>query len=253
LIVAASRTQPGLYTPVMPRRSLPERTVDAWVSSAVCATFPRARIWGPTQNIEETNWDYGLSLGDGKLLILEDKGTTGVLRKRKKPLDTHRIDIDINQLAWYCDQVEPTTGVPVYYVLPQPPWFGGSTGSEVVPDQAICRVDSAAGPFAEWAFISRSSDLRTELGSRRSIYTDQLPFPGASTVAEFFRRVQQCEIGKRISGSGEPSSLIAKAPEQVDREPDSAAHRTDNPNRLQYVGSALAVFLPARDLPGWDG
>jgi hypothetical protein len=242
-----------MYTPAMSRRSLPERTVDAWVSAVICATFPHARIWGPTQNIEETNWDYGLSLGDGKLLILEDKGTTAVLRKRKKPLDTHRIDIDVDQLTWYCDDVEPATGVPVYYVLPQPPWFGDSTGSKVVPNEAICRVDSRAGPFAEWAFISRSGDLRAELGSRHSIYTDQLPFTGASTLAEFFRRAQGCEVGKRVSGSGEPSSLIAKAPEQAGREPEAVAYQTDNPSQLQYVGSALAVFLPAQDLPSWDG
>ncbi len=236
----------------MPRRSLPERTVDAWVSSAICATFPHARIWGPTQNIVETNWDYGLSLGDGKLLILEDKGTTAVSRKRKKPLDTHRIDIHIGQLSWYCDEVEPVTEVPVYYVLPQPPWFGDPTGSRVVPEQAICRVESAAGSFSEWVFVSRSGDLRAELGSQRSIYTDQLPFTGATTLAEFFRRAQQCEIGKRISGSGEPSSLIAKASAQSGREPETAAYETDDQNRLQYIGSALAVFLPAQDLPGWD-
>jgi len=147
----------------MSRRSLPERTVDAWVSSAVCATFPHARIWGPTQNILETNWDYGLSLGDGKIFIFEDKGTTAVPRKRKSPLDTHRIYIDIDQLTWYCDRVEQATGVPVHYVLPRPPWIGNS-GSDVVPDQAICRVNSIAGPFAEWAYVCRSGDLRSELG-----------------------------------------------------------------------------------------
>jgi hypothetical protein len=236
----------------MSRRSLPERTVDAWVSSAVCATFPHARIWGPTQNIEETNWDYGLSLGDGKLFILEDKGTSAVHRRRKKPLDTHRIDIDLRQLAWYCDQVEPATGVPVYYVLPRPPWIGGATGSEVAPDQSICRVDSVAGPFDSWAFIGRSGDVRTELGGRRSIDTDQLPFAGTWTLAEFFRRVQECEIGRRISGPGEPSFLVAKAPEQAGRQPETtAAFRPDELRRSQYVGSALAVFVPAQDLPGW--
>jgi hypothetical protein len=185
-------------------------------------------------------------------LILEDKGTTAVIRKRKKPLETHRIDINRDQLAWYCNQVELSTEVPVYYVLPQPPWFGDPTGSDVVPNQAICRVDSIAGSFAEWAFISRSGDLRAELGGRGSIYTDQLPFSGTQTLAEFFRRAKECEIGKGISGSGEPSSRIAKAPEEADQEPERVVDRTYNPDRLQYVSSALAVFLPAEDLPAWD-
>lgn len=215
----------------MSRRSLPERTVDAWVSSAISATFPRARIWGPTQNIEETNWDYGLSLGGGKIFIFEDKGTTAVPRKQKRPLDTHRIHIDIDQLTWYCDRVEPATGVPVYYVLPQPPWIGDS-GSDVVPDQAICRVSSTAGPFAEWAYISRVTDLRTELGDRRSIDTDQLPIKGAQTLAEFFRRVQECEIGKRVYGPGDASSRIAKAPEQTGSELERADSELERADRL---------------------
>jgi hypothetical protein len=55
-----------MYAFGMPQRSLPERTVDAWVSAAICSAFPHARIWGPTQAIDATNWDYGLSLGDGR-------------------------------------------------------------------------------------------------------------------------------------------------------------------------------------------
>jgi len=234
------------------RRSLPERTVDAWVSTAICSRFPHARIWGPTQNIEETNWDYGLSLGDGKLLIFEDKGTTGVARKQKQPLETHRINIDIDQLSWYCNEVEPTTGVPVYYVLPKPPWFGDPTGSKVVPDQAICRVSSVAGPFTDWAFAIRSLDLRVNLDGGSAIYTDQLPLKETLTLSEFFTRVQQCEIGKRISGTGESSSLITKTPEQVSRESDDTIYTPGSLDRVQYIGSALAVFLPAEDLPGWE-
>jgi hypothetical protein len=235
-------------------RSLPERTVDAWVSSAVCTAFPHARIWGPTQNMEEANWDYGLSLGDGKILVFEDKGTTPVQRRRKRPLYTHRIYIDLGQLDWYCDRVEPTTGAPVYYVLPQPPWIGAATGSGITPDQAICRVNSVAGLFDEWAFVSRASDLRKELGGRRnSIDTDQLPFADAISLTEFFRRMRACQVGKRISGSGDSSSLVAKAPQQAGQLPVSyTADRIDPRQQQAYVGSAIAVFVPAQDLPGWS-
>lgn len=250
LIAGFQGAQPDVYTVLMSRRSLPERTVDAWVSSATCAAFPHARIWAPTQNIEEANWDYGLSLGNGKLFIFEDKGTTTVQRTLKMPLDTHRIYFDIEQLTWYCDRVECVTGVPTYYILPQPPWLGDS-GSEVVPNQAICRVDSVAGPFTEWAYIIRSNDLRAELGDRCSIDTDQLPIKGAQTLADFFRGVQGCEIGKRISGPGDASSMIAKAPEQASRDREATDHLIGDINQRQYIGSALAVFVPAQDLPGW--
>jgi hypothetical protein len=103
-------------------------------------------------------------------------------------------------------------------------------------------------------FISQSGDLRKELGGRHDIDTDQFPFAGAWTLAEFFIRVQACEIGKRIAGSGEPSSPIAKAPEQAGRQPESTvgAHRIDDLQGRQYIGSALAVFVPAQDLPGWS-
>jgi hypothetical protein len=95
----------------MARRSLPERTVDAWVAIAICGVFPNARLWAPTQVIEDTNWDYGVSHGDGKIFIFEDKATTPVHRSRKLPLDTHRIYIDREQLDWYCDEVEPSLSV----------------------------------------------------------------------------------------------------------------------------------------------
>lgn len=240
----------GLYTFVMARRSLPERTVDAWVSSAVCTAFPHAGIWGPTQAIEASNWDYGLSLGDGKIFILEDKGTTAVERKRTKPLETHRINIDRNQLRWYCDTVEARRGVPVYYVLPQPPWIGGATGSQMVPDQAICRVDSIAGRFEAWAFVTRCTDLRDKLGGRASIYTHELPFGDGWSLADFLRLVRECQIGVKVSGTGESSKLTARSPEQAgDTSEETIVNR--RPTFETYVGSSLAVFIPSEDLPTW--
>lgn len=41
-------------------------------------------------------------LGEGRVFLFEYKGTTSVTRKRKAPLQTHRIDIDRAQLDWYC-------------------------------------------------------------------------------------------------------------------------------------------------------
>jgi hypothetical protein len=121
-------------------RSMPERTVDTWVASAICSVFPDARIWDPTQAMRERNWDRAfLPLEAGKVFIFEDKGTTAVTRMRKRPLPTHRIEIGAAQLDWYSDEVEPASMIPVYYVLPRPPLNGG-TGSGHVPEQAICRI-----------------------------------------------------------------------------------------------------------------
>lgn len=57
------------------KRSLPERTVDAWVTSAITTMFPHALIWAPTQVPADTNWDFGIEFGAGNIFILEDKAT----------------------------------------------------------------------------------------------------------------------------------------------------------------------------------
>lgn len=235
----------------MSPRSLPERTVDAWVAAAVCARFEHARIWAPTQAAAE-NWDYGIALGDGKIFILEDKGTTPISRKRRKPLETHRIDIDRRQLRWYCSEVEATWELPVYYVLPQPPWPAEHTGPPTVPHQAICRTDSPSGRFERWAFVSRCHDLRTYLGARRSIETDQLPLPGGSTLADFLRLAGECRIGRVLTGSGEASEWAAKSAEgRSEPPPPQAEVRAAPLQGSKLIGSALAVFIPAQDLSAW--
>ena len=81
------------------------------------------------------------------VFIFEDKGTTAVTRMRKTPLQTHRIEIRADQLDWYCDVVEPASMIPVYYVLPRPPWNGGASSGHV-PEQAACRVAAAVTRLA---------------------------------------------------------------------------------------------------------
>jgi hypothetical protein len=240
----------------MHRRSLPERTVDAWVSVAIARAFPNARIWAPTQARIDGNWDYGISLGAGKILILEDKGSTPLgPRQYKLPRNTHRIDIDPDQLDWYCKSVDNDMGIPSYYVLPRPPWIGPNTGSRVVPDQAIFRTTSPAGAFEEWAYVIRCSDLKAQLGTRRSIYTDRLPLPGAWSLTEFFDLIKKCEIGRRVSGETETDILERKALGQS-LPPDQYAGRAafeEQVNEVTRAGSALGVFVPATDLPNWEG
>jgi hypothetical protein len=237
----------------MPPRSLPERTVDAWVSTVVCRVFPNARIWGPTQVLEDTNWDYGVSLGDGKIFIMEDKATSPIERVRKAPLHTHRIEINRTQLAWYCDDVEPDLQVPVFYVLPAPPWQGAQTGSVVVPDQAICRTASPSGPFENWAFVARAADLRNYLGVRASLDTDELPLPTSISLEAFLDDVRSCRLGRRVTGTGEGATQALKGADQVGADDAIPASRSGRGlDRIEELtGSALAVFGPASDIPGW--
>lgn len=195
-----------------------------------------------------TNWDYGASLGEGKLFILEDKATEPVQRKIKQPLLTHRITIGRDQLDWYCDEVEPVTGLPVYYVLPQPPWHGPPSGSAVVPDQSVCRVASPSGPFAAWAWVIRCSDLRKHLNGAGSLLTDQLPLPHSESLRDFLDAVAQCRAGLRVSGSGEGEAAATKGVQLGDTLSAARAQLTPDDTRQRFVGSALAFFVPLSDL-----
>jgi hypothetical protein len=143
------------------------------------------------------NWDRAARLlGEGKAFIFEDKGTTAVTRERKVPLQTHRIDIGTDQLDWYCDEIEPDSEMPVYYVLPKPPWEGAVSAGHI-PVQAACRVTSPAGPFVHWAYVIRCTDLRDALKKRRSIDTSELPLPGAVKLGDFFKSVQWGNAGRQ--------------------------------------------------------
>jgi hypothetical protein len=217
---------------------MPERTVDAWVASAICSVFPDARIWDPTQAMKGRNWDRAsLPFEEGKVFVFEDKGTTAVTRRRKRPLQTHRIDIDATQLNWYCDEVESANFIPVYYVLPRPPW-NGSASSGHVPEQAACRIASDVGPFPQWAYVSRCTDLRRELSGQRSIDTDQLPLPGGMTLAEFFRDVRHGKAGRWLSPDDEDA---LRSPYRLTAAPGGTPRNT-------HTGSALAVFVPVHNL-----
>ncbi len=219
---------------------------------AVCRAFPNALIWGPTQLAQDANWDYGVSLGDGKLFILEDKATRPVTRKRKRPLSTHWINVPRAQLDWYCDEVEPKLGVPVFYVLPAPPWEDGLIGSVAVPDQAICRIAPGSGPFEEWTYVARAPDLRRHLARRRGLETNELPIPRSQALAAFLDAIGTCALGQRITGPGDGAESAAKGVPRVDSQTADAREQLTVRDQLdRRAGSALAVFVPARDLPGW--
>lgn len=153
-------------------RSLPEHTVDCWVSSALLTWNPEALLWAPTQRGSD-NWDMAFrELGGGKCLIFENKGTIGGY------IDPHRhvVQIDIPQLIRYLR----VPSAPVYYVVPIPPWRSSISAAEIdptapVPIPALCRTGSHCdrsdhgphGPFETWAYVIEALDLLQLVWARR--------------------------------------------------------------------------------------
>jgi hypothetical protein len=84
-------------------------------------SFPASADLGSDPGDEGTQGRAFLPFEAGKTFIFEDKGTTAVTRTRKRPLQTHRIEVGAAQLNWYCDEAEPASMIPVCYVLRQPP------------------------------------------------------------------------------------------------------------------------------------
>jgi hypothetical protein len=224
-------------------RSLPEHTVDCWVSAAVLAQYPEALLWAPTQRGSD-NWDIAFeSLGGGKAIILEDKGTEAM------PSGQHAITIDLEQLNDYLGSV----GAPVYYVLPVPPWpaFESavvlSTGSPV-PAAARCRTAASCGhrhgPFSEWCRVVAAEALRDWLrggryGTRTFRASDIIAYPLAVTLGEFLKGLGVCTQGGPWyeSAADARDGWIAELRQRQDQVAVSRAE--------QRIGaSALGVFVP---------
>jgi hypothetical protein len=221
-------------------RSMPERTVDAWVVDVIVRTFPNALVWAPTNVRSNENWDIAASMRDGKALILENKGTEPVERSKKAPLQTHRIHIDTDQLDNYCDVVEPTSGLPVFYVLPNPPWQGNPAGA--VPAEAGFRAHSLQ-PFYCWSWVLSCTSLRNFLGfdassgdyDRATFCTHELPASGAITLGAFLQEVQECNYGAAFR----------------DGEPQDPEFRRVSDEALKVGRSAIAVAIPGANLAGF--
>lgn len=211
----------------MVARSLPERTVDAWVTLAIGAEFPRAQIWAPTQVPKDANWDFGIQLGSGNIFILEDKATSPTK-------NAHTIGIDPDQLDHYCWIDDGTPGIPVYYVLPKPPWKGGPTGRKDVPDQAACRLQSSSGRFEQWTYVIRCTDLLKQLNGRNSINTEELPLDNSWCLACFLKEARQGSVGRHTNDTYDTGP--ADSSEPLGMRP------------VERAGSALAVFLPDQEV-----
>jgi hypothetical protein len=93
--------------------SLPERTVDAWVSIYVASRVPDVRIWAPTQQ-QTPDYDIAGSLpGPGKLFVLEDKAP-----RTNDASGSHAFQLPIRQMWNYLRN--PSLRDRTFYVLACP-------------------------------------------------------------------------------------------------------------------------------------
>jgi hypothetical protein len=212
-------------------RSLPEHTVEAWVAMAISSTFPNARVWSPAPPNLRRSWDQAADLGEGKSFIFENKATELV-----KPGNDHVIEINPAQLDRYCDLSKESNQSPMYYVLPDPPWFVIPRQGTPVPVEAAHRT--APVPFKEWAWVVPCEELRNYLRGAHSIRTSALPRRGWSTLASFLKEMQECRAGRR-------SEVDLSADESSGSESFSGR---ESRNR----DTLMAVFVPKQDLPKWD-
>ena len=99
-------------------RIIPERTIDAWTSSAVLDREPRALVWAPTPPAQARSgcqpWHFPIGAFDlpGKLLVLQNKA----LIARPDPHCFPKVSVDLAQLARLVDL--EVDGLPVFYGLP---------------------------------------------------------------------------------------------------------------------------------------
>lgn len=103
-------------------RAIPEKTLEHWSSMYLARRFPDCQLWWPSAGEDVSI--RSLPRRFGKSLLLEIKTTDW-----NTPRWEHRLTLDVDQLRRY--QRSP---VPVYYVLPMPPWQDVPLEREVLRD-----------------------------------------------------------------------------------------------------------------------
>lgn len=129
-------------------RSLPERTVDAYLSIAVAARFPEAGIWDPTNT--PGMWDATV-MAAGKTLLFESKGNEE---------GSNDIVIDLQQLD---DYLSSPVAALVFYLLADPCWSDARL--PLTPGVPATTWDT----FPDWAYVVPAAAMATATGlSQRS-------------------------------------------------------------------------------------
>jgi hypothetical protein len=152
--------------PAMPV-SLPERTVDAWVTAYIVGRVPAALLWAPTQR-QDPDYDIASTLPElGKLFVLEDKApyTNG----------GHGFDLEVRQMWNYLRNSHLRART--FYVLPCPPF-------------PVSAVPGAPGAVAQ---------PQPDLIPRRALARRQgHPWPQSQGCEHWFRVVSVVELWNRF-------------------------------------------------------
>lgn len=177
-------------------RALPEKTLEHWVSREVARRFPNANLWWPS-NGEDVMVDE-VAGRPGKWLMLEVKTT-----EWEQPRGRNRLSIDLEQLRVYL-----STGMPVFYVFPVPPWDDVLTAAR--PWLGRWRRGDLGNPavggqwFAHWTYVLSAKDVANVVGSvwKKNKYAtlftssafDRLAMVpnGARTLNQFLTMVSVC-------------------------------------------------------------
>jgi hypothetical protein len=250
--------------------SLPERTVDAWVTAYVVEQVADALLWTPTQR-QSPDYDLAGSLpGPGKLFVFENKApyTKG---------GAHGFHLPVRQMWNYlCDaRLSSRT----FYVLPCPPFgveevSGGRGAAELltrdlIPERARSRLAGhrwhPTVGCEEWFRVVPVLDLW------RKLLRDPPPVPGdpywpkrkrgeARTAPQGAPAKEalspSCSVLTAIGDSLEKfmdgilkcdRSELRIDPEQTNNADIFAA---DGDNESPFH-QALVTFAPASSLPGW--
>jgi hypothetical protein len=240
--------------------SLPERTVDAWVTAYVTKCVPSALIWAPTQR-HTPDYDIAASVpGPGKLFVLEDKAPS--------TNHVHHFQLTVRQLWNYLRIGDLRSRT--FYVLPCPPFSvtdvpggpGARAASErdLVPRRAQFRLpDPRWPPCEEWFRVVPVMDLWTRYvgaplpivggqwwpkrGPRPSCapprspvdLTCPLPVDLGESLKVFMNRLLACDRPE-----------LRVVPGRSDERASASDDAQDSP-----LHQGLIVYAPAADLPGW--
>jgi hypothetical protein len=137
---------------------MPEKTLEHWTSMYLARRFPNASLWWPAAG-EDIQFE-GLPGRIGKSVMLEIKTTEWNGSKNQ-----HRLTLDVEQLDAYQE-----SKIPVYYVLPVPPWSGSLIPGN--PWLGVRRPSELLLPgsrwFGSWTFVVSAAHLWQHLDGKNN-------------------------------------------------------------------------------------
>jgi len=249
-------------------RTLPEHAVECWLTAAIRQEFPAALVWAPTQ-VNSGNWDTAVKGGAHKYFLTENKGcefktSAGGSGTR------HTIEINVGQLEnWAGVGTKPAPPLPVYYVLPVPPWPAlppASPGSPM-PVQATCSMPNSLpcsncgtthpNGFGDWAHVIEAADLLRGIKGLKAAprHPTVLPVPLGKTfeanadafaslplshlLTDFLREVRNCDHVDVVPAPEEDSAtpFPAQSPESEEGILTSGRRRGLLAVHIQWTGA----------------